>query len=78
MRLDLPDDAEDDEAAAIAAAIRAHVAAGEADDDEAGRAWAGEKWTFKGRVDGLQNRRVRVPTHAPTDAWTAAGRTDRY
>ena len=77
MKMDLPDDADTDEAAAIAAALRIHVAADEADEDEAAP-WAGEKWTFKGRVDGLQNRRVRVPTGAPTDAWTAAGRTDRY
>ncbi|QLD91113.1 acc operon protein [Natronomonas salina] len=78
MKLDLPDDADTDEAAAIAAALRAHVAADESEEDDAAPPWAGEKWTFKGRVDSLQNRRVRVPTDAPTDAWTAAGRTDRY
>ncbi len=79
MRLDLPDDADDAEAAAIAAAVRAHVAAGEADDGDgnAERGWRGRRWRFRGRVETLQRRRVRVPTAAPQDAWTAAGRTDR-
>jgi hypothetical protein len=78
MRVDLPDDADSAEAAAIVAALRAHVAAGEADADDEGPAWAGEKWTFAGRVEGLQHRRVRVPTHASRDAWTAAGRTELF
>ena len=78
MRLDLPDDADSEEAAAIVAALRAHVAAGEADEDDAAPAWDGEKWRFKGRVEGLQHRRVRVPTEAPRDPWTAAGRTELY
>ena len=77
MRVDVPDDADDEEAAAIAAAVRAHVSAdddGEATDD---RGWEGLRWRFRGRVNALQRRRVRVPTEAPRDAWTAAGRTDR-
>ncbi|WP_049936637.1 hypothetical protein [Haloplanus natans] len=81
--LDIPDDADDAEAAAIAAAVGAHVndqaraaaaAAAGGDDD----AWRGRKWTFAGRIDGLQGRSIRVPETAPTDAWTAAGRTDRF
>ena len=76
MRMDVPDDADDEEAAAIAAAVRAHVS----DDDEetaSDHGWEGRRWRFRGRVDALQRRRVRVPTEAPRDAWTAAGRTDR-
>jgi len=78
MRLDVPDDADDEEAAAIAAAVRAHVSAdGDEEGTAADREWAGLRWRFRGRVDALQRRRVRVPTEAPRDAWTAAGRTDR-
>ena len=79
MRLDVPDDADDAEAAAIAAAVRAHVSANDDGDEEAtdDRGWEGRRWRFRGRVDALQRRRVRVPTAAPRDTWTAAGRTDR-
>lgn len=77
--LDLPDGADSAEAAAIAAAVRAHLAALDADTDEGGDdGWTNRRWRFRGRVDALQRRRVRVPTTAPRDAWTAAGRTDRY
>ena len=79
MRVDLPEDADSEEAAAIAAAVRAHLAAAgaEADEEEAPD-WRGDRWTFTGRVEALQGRRVRVPARAPRDAWTAAGRTDRF
>jgi hypothetical protein len=83
MQLAIPDDADDDEAAAIAAAVGAHVtdgdraaAAAAAGGDE--ETWQGRKWTFAGRIDGLQGRSIRVPETAPTDAWTASGRTDRF
>jgi len=81
-RLSIPDDAGDAEAAAIAAAVAAHLRDGEraaaamAADDEPD--WEGERWSFAGRVDRLQNRSVRVPVDAPTDPWTAAGRADRF
>ena len=78
MRVDLPDDADSEEAAAIAAAVRAHLAADEADGDDGEPDWPGDRWTFKGRIESLQGRRVRVPTRAPRDDWTAAGRTDRF
>jgi len=80
--LSIPDDADDTEAAAIAAAVAAHLRGGElaaaaADtDDEDG--WEGRRWSFAGRVDRLRGRSVRVPTTAPTDPWTAAGRADRF
>jgi len=80
--LSIPDDADDAEAAAIAVAVAAHLRDGEraaaaaAADDEPD--WEGERWSFAGRVDRLQNRSVRVPVDAPTDPWTAAGRADRF
>jgi hypothetical protein len=81
--LSIPNDADDAEAAAIAAAVAAHLRDGEraaaaaaAEDDEP--AWEGERWAFAGRVERLQNRSVRVPVDAPTDPWTAAGRADRF
>ncbi len=81
--LTVPDDADDAEAAAIAAAVAAHLrdgelaaaAAAEADEETG---WEGKRWAFAGRVDRLTNRSVRVPENAPTDPWTAAGRADRF
>ncbi|WP_224268597.1 acc operon protein [Haloprofundus salinisoli] len=78
----IPADADDAEAAAIAAAVGAHLrdqqaAAAAAAESESAETWDGERWRFSGRVDALQGRAVRVPEGAPTDAWTAAGRTDR-
>ncbi|MFA1612272.1 acc operon protein [Halobellus rubicundus] len=86
-RLSLPDDATDEEAAAIAAAVAAHVADGERAAVAAAAAaaasseptWDGERWTFAGRVDSTSGRRIRrVPSGAPTDKWTAAGRAERF
>lgn len=82
--LDIPTDANPDEAAAIAAAVSAHLAAMEAaavaaaasDEDE--KTWEGMKWTLAGRLRRLQHRTERVPNRAPRNAWTAAGRTDRF
>ena len=79
----IPENADPDEAAAIVAAIGAHMrdqeaaaAAAEGDDEET---WQGEQWTFAGRIEGLQGRSIRrVPDGAPTDAWTAASRADRF
>jgi len=81
--LTVPDDADDAEAAAIAAAVAAHLRDGEAaaaaaaaEGDDAD--WEGDRWSFVGRIDRLQRRRVRVSDGAPTDPWTAAGRADRF
>jgi hypothetical protein len=80
VSVDLPDDATDPEAAAIAVAIGAHLrdreaaAAAAAGEEET---WEGRRWTFAGRIEAMQGRNVRVPVETPTDAWTAAGRTDR-
>ena len=82
LKLRLPDDATDEEAAAIAAAIGAHlhdhalaVAAAAAASEET---WDGKRWAFGGRIRTQQQRRVRTPRNAPSDPWTAAGRTDRF
>ncbi|MEF8814346.1 MAG: acc operon protein [Halovenus sp.] len=82
-RLVIPADADPWEAAAIAAAIGAHVndqqaaaAAAAASTDE--ETWDGERFQFAGRVDGLTGCSTRVPRDAPTDEWTAAGRRDRF
>lgn len=81
-RLDLPDDADEAEAAAIAAVVSAHLrdqaaaaAAAAAGSDE--ESWQEKRWRFAGRVESLQRRTVRVRDGTPTDAWSAAGRTDR-
>ncbi|ELY52999.1 hypothetical protein [Natronococcus jeotgali] len=80
--LELPDDADSEEAAAIVAAIGAHLhdralaAAAAAADEEA--TWQDRRWAFAGRVRAQQHRDVRVPLDAPTDPWSAAGRTDRF
>ncbi len=79
--LDIPDDADDEEAAAIAAVIGAHLrdqALAAATAAEGEETWDEKRWTFAARVDQLQSRSIRVPNGAPTDAWTAAGRTERF
>jgi hypothetical protein len=80
----IPDDANPEEAAAIAAAVGAHLrdqeaaAAAAAAAAESEETWNGRRWAFAGRMRCLQGRAVRVPDGAPTDAWTAAARTDRF
>jgi len=54
-----------------AAAAAAAAAAGDEDT------WDGEEWRFSERVQSTQRRHVRVRGGAPTDPWSAAGRTDR-
>jgi len=78
----LEDDADADEAAAVAAAIGAHMrdqelAAAAAADGDSGPNWAHGKWEFASKVARKRRRSVRVPTDAPEDPWTAAGRADR-
>lgn len=82
-RLTLPDDADPAEAAAIAAAVSAHIrdqeaaAAVAAAEESEGASWQGKQWDFAGRVESLQSRTVRVRDGTPTDGWSAAGRTER-
>ena len=78
--LEIPDDATTEEAAAIAAVIGAHLhdlarlAAAQSEETS----WDGSRWQFAGRIHAQQQRTVRVPMDAPTDPWTAAGRTNRF
>jgi len=83
-RVSLPPDAAPDEAAAIVAAVGAHLrdreaaaaaaAAAEEEDDSRD----GDRWRFAGRLARTTGRGGRVPRGAPSDAWTAAGRADRF
>jgi hypothetical protein len=72
-----------DEAAAVVAAVGAHVRDGRAaalaarereTDDE--KTWDGSRWRFAGRVEEVTGRARRVPENAPTDGWTATGRLE--
>ncbi|WP_254544553.1 acc operon protein [Halomarina pelagica] len=81
MRIGLPEDADSDEAAAIVAALNAHLsrqAALLAANGEEGETWDGRRWAFAGRVEATRRRTRRVPEFAPTDPWTAAGRAERF
>jgi len=76
------EDADTDEAAAVAVAIGAHLrdtelAAAASAADGSAKGWAGRKWQYADRLDRDRDRGVRIPTGAPTDPWSAAGRADR-
>jgi len=71
------------EAAAISAAIGVHLGAqaqlqAAIAAQESTERWTGTRWQFAGRVDALEGRTPRVPDAAPTDEWTAVGRSDRF
>ena len=84
--LSIPDDAGDAEAAAIAAAVGAHLRDGElaaaaAADGDATDGRDGAEWALAGRVERLRGGRgrpLRIPPEAPADPWCAAGRRDRF
>lgn len=81
--LSIPASASDEEAAAIAAAVEAHLAAERAvaaamATSTEDLTWLGRRWTFAGRLEGTTGRGARVPVEAPTDPWTAASRSDRF
>ncbi|AGB16458.1 hypothetical protein Halru_1859 [Halovivax ruber XH-70] len=81
VSLSIPPSATPAETAAIAAVIGAHLRDQEAAAAAAGaedETWDGERWAFAGRLDALGERSARVPAGAPTDPWSAAGRTDRF
>ncbi|MEF8818236.1 MAG: acc operon protein [Haloferacaceae archaeon] len=71
-------DADPDEAAAVVAAVHAYVAGGDPPPVPPEETWDGDRWAFAGRLRATRGRSARVPAGAPTDAWTAAGRTDRF
>ncbi|MXR52105.1 acc operon protein [Halovenus sp. WSH3] len=83
-RVTIPPDASASEAAAISAAMGAHIrdqqaAAAAADEEEPDdEDWEGERFAFAGRLEGVGIGTRRVPREVPTDRWTAAGRADRY
>lgn len=79
-RIAIPETATRSEAAAIAAAVSSQLS-----DREAAQAtteeeptWDGKRFAFTGRIEALTGETHRVPGNAPTDDWTAAGRTDRF
>nr|WP_302082861.1 acc operon protein [Salinibaculum sp. KK48] len=78
--LSIPPTATPAEAAAIAAAIGAHMRdqrmAAAAAAAEEPVTWDGTRWEFAGRIEGLSGVSRRVPREAPTDEWTAAGRME--
>ncbi|RDZ63559.1 acc operon protein [Haloferax sp. Atlit-12N] len=81
--LSIPDDADAEEAAAIAAAVGAHlhdqsVAAAAAAADDGEETWNEERWRYAGRLESVTGCSRRVPSGAPTDAWAASGRVDRF
>jgi len=81
VSLSVPPSATPAETAAIAVAIGAHLRDRElaaAAADAADESWDGERWAFAGRLEALGERSSRVPTAAPMDPWTAAGRRDRF
>ena len=79
LEIEIPDDADESEAAAITAVLRTLAAEVEAQAAaEQSVEPSRDPWGFTGRVEGLQSRRVRAPTDAPADDWSTAGRTDRF
>lgn len=82
VAVEIPPSASADEAAAIVAAVGAHLrdreTAAAAAAASAEPSWEGDRFAFAGRVEQIQGRSVRVPMNAPRDAWTAAGRTDLF
>jgi len=69
------------ETAAIAAALAEYLEEREEPESESAtepETWDGKRFAFAGRIAGLTGRARRVPRGAPTDNWTAAGRTDRF
>jgi len=81
--LELPETATAEEAAAIAAAIAAHIREQEAAVAAAAEAaagterWDGKRFQFAGRTEAVFGKPQRAPQNAPTDEWTTAGRLDR-
>jgi len=73
----VPDDATEEEAAAIVAAVSAHLADEDDGEEEPTETWTGKRWAFAGRTERLVDRPLRPTDGTPTDAWTAAGRGDR-
>ncbi len=83
-KLSVPAEASDGEAAAIVVAVGAHLtdldraaAAAATEAGEADTGWDGRRWAFAGRTEAVSGRPSRPTDGTPTDAWAAAGRSDR-
>lgn len=76
--LGLPAGADDEEAAAIIAAVNAMLAAEAPADAESLPDRIHAPWRFQGRLLNLEDRSVRIPRTAPPEEWRAAGRIDRF
>ena len=82
--LHVPPAATREEAAAIAAAIGAHLrdqevaaaAAAAASASGAAESWDGRHFKYAGRLETVTGTARRVPRNAPTDGWTTAGRLE--
>jgi hypothetical protein len=80
--LTIPAEATPAEAAAIVAAVGAHVrdqrmaAIAAAEKTAETVTWDGKRWQFAGRTAGLSGTARRVPRGAPTDGWTATARLE--
>jgi len=80
FELDVPEDATPEEAAAIASAVGAHLTDREraAATESVEPTWQDRQWQFAAKVEATGGCSKRVSRDAPTDPWTAAGRTDRF
>jgi hypothetical protein len=82
--LHVPPAATREEAAAIAAAIGAHLrdqevaaaTAAAASASGAAESWDGTRFQYAGRMEAVTGTARRVPRNAPTDGWTTAGRLE--
>ena len=80
--LHVPPAATREEAAAIAAAVGAHLrdqevaAAAAASAADAEEDWNGTRFKYAGRLETVTGTARRVPRNAPTDGWTTAGRLE--
>ena len=76
--LRVPPTATPRETAAITAAVHAHTATEEGTPGEESATWDGKRFQFAGRIAAVTGTPRRVPRGAPTDEWTALGRSDRF
>ena len=76
MRVDVPDDADDEEAAAIAAAVRAHLAAtAGGEDGTAASDRSVDRWVLTARSETVKNRSLGRRTAVVVNSWATVHRT---
>lgn len=76
-KLAVPASATREEAAAIAAAIGAHLSAEARAQDESAAEDQVDRWTIAGRIETMTGTSPQLPPSGPADPWTIAGRCDR-